>query len=215
MKDSDIEEKSLKELQKELSQSLILEDSFNSVEKVAGVDQAFTDRFVYSGLIVQDKSFLNLEKKCARAKIKFPYIPGLLAFREIPSMLKVWKKAEGKADLLFVDGHGIAHPRGLGLASHIGIVLDVPTIGIAKNVLVGCFEEPEKVGEAKDLEYGGEVVGKVLKSKEDCNPIFISPGHKISLETSLNLVRKFLKDHKLPEPTYEADRLVEECKEKN
>lgn len=203
--------KSLRSLQDRLSRKVTTTDSFEEVKTAGGVDQAFSENSVYSGLVVQDESFTTLESKSAGAGLQFPYIPGFLAFREIPAILKVLKGAQD-LDILLVDGHGIAHPRRLGLASHVGIVLDIPTVGVAKNVLVGDYREPERVGDVSDLEYDGDLVGKVLKSKEGCNPIFVSPGHRISVDTSLEVVKRFVRDHKLPEPIYEADRLADDAK---
>lgn len=204
----------LKEVQKKLFENLVLHDEFSQTDRIAGVDQAFPSDCVCSGLVVLDEALRPLERKCAYSQLEFPYIPGLLAFREIPPILKVWKKVEKNPDILLVDGHGIAHPRKLGLASHVGLALEVPTIGVAKNVLVGDYEEPLEVGEAVDLRLGGEAVGKVLKSKKDCNPIFVSPGHRVSVETSLEIVKVSLKNHKLPEPLHKAHRLANKCKEK-
>lgn len=208
-------EKLMRRVQERLSQKLVLSDQFNGVGKVGGVDQAFQEGHVYSGFVVTDKSSRELEKKCASTKIKFPYIPGLLAFREIPPILKVWQKVEARPQLLLVDGHGIAHPRKLGLASHVGLALDVPTVGVAKSVLVGEYEKPEAVGEASNLRFDGETLGKVLKSKKNCNPIFVSPGHRVSVETSLETVKKCLRNHKLPEPLFRAHQYANEIKNRS
>lgn len=202
----------MKDIQRHISSKVLIEDRFSETDSAGGVDQSFSNDYVYSATVIQNPRFEALESKYSKMEINFPYVPGLLAFREIPPILKTWKKLERKPDLLLVDAHGIAHPRRFGLASHVGVVLDVPAIGVAKNFLAGEFESPEEVGESTNLELEGEVVGKVLKSKEGCNPIFVSPGHRISVETSLEIVKKFLKDHKLPEPIYQADRYANSVK---
>lgn len=202
----------LKNLQSDLSNRIVLKDKFSGPKKIGGVDQSFSDSHIYSGFVVLGEDLHVIEKKCARSEIEFPYIPGLLAFREIPPVLKVWKRIENKPDVLLVDGHGVVHPRGLGLAAHVGLVLDVPTIGVAKNPLVGSFREPEKPGGSEDIRFEGEVVGKVFKSKEGCNPIFISPGNRISVNTSLDITKRCLKGHKLPEPTHRAHKWANKCK---
>lgn len=198
--------------QEKLSGRLVLGDEFSDTETVGGIDQAFTRDKVHTCIFVMDSSFEVLERKFASAEITMPYIPGFLAFREIPSILKAHRKLETNPDIFLLDGHGIAHPRRFGIASQLGVVTDSPAVGVAKNVLVGEYEEPEEVGQATDLKLGGGVVGKVLKSKKGCNPIFVSPGHRISVEGSLELTRKYVKDHKLPEPIYQADRHVDRYK---
>lgn len=145
--------------------------------------------------------------------IPFPYVPGLLSFREIPMLLKAWEKLETKPDVLLVDGIGIAHPRRLGIASHLGLVLDMPTIGCAKSVLTGVYEEPG--AEPGSLSYlydktTREVIGAALRTKRGCKPMFISPGHLTTLDDALALVRRALTKYRLPEPTRLAHNTVNE-----
>lgn len=136
--------------------------------------------------------------------IPFPYIPGLLSFREIPMLMKAWEKLETKPDMLLVDGVGIAHPRRLGIATHLGLTLNIPTIGCAKSVLTGAYEEPGNTpGEYTpliDLKTK-EVIGAALRTKTNVKPVFISPGHLITLEDSLRIVTQCVRKHRLPEPT--------------
>ena len=166
---------------------------------LAGVDQAFFGENIVSAIVLL-KGDKAIEKVHFIEKVSFPYIPGLLAFREGPSILKAYEKIKNEPDLIFVDGHGIAHPVNFGLACFVGVSLNKSTIGVAKRKLIGEYKEPRKVGEHNSLFYGEKKIGFVLKSKENCKPIFISPGYKISIENSLKLVKENLKKHKLPEP---------------
>jgi deoxyribonuclease V len=145
--------------------------------------------------------------------IPFPYVPGLLSFREIPMLVKAWEKLKTKPDVLLVDGIGIAHPRRLGLASHLGLVLGIPTIGCAKSVLTGVYEEPGN--EPGDFSYLHdkkieEVIGAALRTKRNVKPMFISPGHLITLQESIDLVYSCIRKHRLPEPTRLAHNTVNE-----
>lgn len=145
--------------------------------------------------------------------IPFPYIPGLLSFREIPMLLSAWDALSEKPDLLVADGVGIAHPRGLGIASHLGILLDIPTIGCAKSVLIGTYDEPtDEVGASSPLQHPktGEVIGAALRTKKGCKPLFVSPGHRITLEDALTIMRTCIQKHRIPEPTRQAHLVVNE-----
>ncbi|MCK4491055.1 MAG: deoxyribonuclease V, partial [Candidatus Altiarchaeales archaeon] len=184
------------------------------IKTVGGADQAFPgrDRVLSCVVTLSYPDMRLMERSFSCLDMDFPYIPGLLTFREGPSIIEAYKKLGSKPDILIIDGHGIAHPWGIGIAAHVGVLLDTPTIGVAKKRLVGDFKAPQKVGVYMPLTYQGEVVGAVLKSKEGCNPIFISPGNRISLETSIEVVKNCLRGHKLPEPTRLAHKLVNEEK---
>ena len=150
-----------------------------------------------------------LEEQYTTGSLKFPYIPGLLTFREGPLLIEAFKKIKIELDVIIFDGQGIAHPKRLGLATHMGILLDKPTIGCAKSRLIGTYEEPEKGnGSYNLLKDSGEVIGAVLRTKEDVSPVFISPGHRIDLKSSIEIVLKCLRNHRLPEPTRQAHLLV-------
>ncbi len=200
-------------IQEDLRRNIVLEDSLpDKLKTVAGVDQSFPgkDR-VRSCIVVLGFPGLNeIERVFSEIEVDFPYIPGLLAFREGPSIIKAYSKLENKPDVLLVDGHGMAHPRKMGVASHVGVLLDTPTVGVAKSRLVGDFRAPERVGEYTPLIYQNETVGAVFKSRKGCNPIFISPGNRISLESSIEVVRRCLRGHKLPEPVRLAHKFVSE-----
>jgi len=202
------ERKRLFSLQDEIASRIVLEDRF-SEGVVAGVDQAFISReggseMVISGAVALDSSLRPHSKSWAVLETTFPYVPGLLSFREGPAALEAVKRLETRPTILFVDGCGVNHPRRAGLASVIGVTLDIPTVGVSKNVLCGTFDPPGRVGDASPLVYEGERVGYVLFSKKRCRPIVVAPGHRISVEGALDLARRYLRDHKLPEPCLAA-----------
>ncbi len=201
-------------IQKRIASRVILDDLY-SEEAVAGVDQAFIDEedIVISGAVVLDKSLKITDKASHSMKAAVPYVPGFLSFREGPPAIKALRKLKVKPTLIFVDGCGINHPRMAGLACYVGIILDIPTIGISKNVLCGKFEAPMKAGEAKPLVYGEKTVGYVLKSMKGCRPIVAAPGHKVSIKSSLELARRYLKGHKLPEPCRLAHEYANQMKD--
>lgn len=197
--------------QEKFSKNVILEDKFSKIEKIAGVDQGyFNDRILSCIVVLNYKNLELLESSFAEMKISFPYIPGFLAYREIPVILKAYKNLKKRPDILLVDGHGIAHPRNFGLATHLGFLLKKPTIGVAKNKLIGNFKKPEKVLKEEKVIYKGKVVGYALKTKTDAKEIFISPGNFISLKTALKIVKNSLRNEKLPEPLKLAHKFVNE-----
>lgn len=199
-------------LQKELRGKIVLENSFRpeDVHLVAGCDMAIDTKRNegYAGVIVyQWPELIIVEQQSAVVPLALPYIPGLLSFREIPVLTAAIEKLKSEPDLFFFDGHGIAHPRGMGIASHLGLVLDKPTIGCAKSKLYGIYEEPELERESQSPLYSEDkrVIGTVLRTKQSCRPVFISPGHKIDLATSLVFVLHCLDGFRIPKPTREAD----------
>lgn len=150
-----------------------------------------------------------VEYRVARVPVTLPYIPGYLSFRECPALEAVWQMLTIKPDLLFIDGQGIAHPRGLGVASHVGLMVDIPTIGVAKSRLCGEYTElSSEPGSVADLRFQGQIIGSVLRSKVRCNPLFISVGHQISTESALAWTQQCLRGYRLPEPTRWADAVA-------
>jgi deoxyribonuclease V len=141
-----------------------------------------------------------------------PYVPGLLSFRESPIALPAFEKLQTIPDLVMVDGAGIAHPRGLGIASHLGLLLDVPTIGVAKSFLYGVYDRsqpgPEPPSSTPLRDRAGHEIGSVLRTKRNTNPLYISPGHRVSVASAMRLVIECLRSHKLPEPTRNAHNLI-------
>ena len=178
---------------------------------VGGADASYdrAEKRIHGAIAVFTFPDLTLVEEVAlEGPCPFPYIPGLLSFREAPIIVEIWKKLTQRPEVLLVDGQGIAHPRGLGIAAHLGILLDVPTIGVAKSKLVGEGEEPGKeAGAASPLFWQGQMVGWILRTRTGIQPVYVSPGHRVSLtdsrEIALDCVRKF----RLPEPLRQADRL--------
>jgi len=187
------------DIQGRIASRVAPEDRF-CLRAVAGVDQAFMDDQVLSAAVVLDGQLaLQAESGC-RLKTAFPYRPGFLCFREGPAAIKAVRSLPIVPSLLFVDGCGINHPRRAGLACFVGIALNLPVIGVSKNVLCGSFDMPENEGDASPLVHQGDLVGYVLKSARKCRPIVIGPGHRISPDSALEVTRRFLRGHKLPEP---------------
>ncbi|QTO54507.1 deoxyribonuclease V [Duffyella gerundensis] len=145
----------------------------------------------------------------ARVATTMPYIPGFLSFREYPALLAAWQQLDQHPDLLFVDGHGISHPRRLGVASHFGLMVDIPTIGVAKRRLCGKFADlSEEPGARQPLMDKGEQLAWVWRSKKRCNPLFVSTGHRVSTDTALEWVERCMGGYRLPEPTRWADAVA-------
>lgn len=194
-------------IQENLAKKVVLRDGFYKLKRVAGSDLAFHGTRLFCASVALDYNSLEiLEKRFIEAKVSFPYVPTFLAFREAAPIIEAVKKL--KFDVLMLDGHGIAHPRRIGIASHVGVQLNVPTIGVAKRILCGEVEEKLVTGEPAPLVYKSEQVGYAYRSKDGTNPIYISPGHKVSLESSLKIVLHCIRKHKLPEPTRLAHMLA-------
>jgi len=200
-------------VQKDLRARVRMENDFGELKIVAGVDVSHKDEVSRAVVVLMRVGeWAPLAIARAEMAIEFPYIPGLLSFREIPVLLKTFEKLSGLTDLtpdfLMVDGQGVAHPRRLGIAAHLGVLLDLPTIGVAKKRLCGRFEEP---GAEKDdwslLLDREERIGTVLRSKNNTLPLFISPGHRMDQETALAITLSALGRYRLPEPTRIADKL--------
>ena len=199
-----------------------LTDGFGDVKTVAGMDLSLNEEKNEGHAIVVVLSFPDfqvIETRYATAPLKMPYVSGLLSFRESPIALEAFAQLETTPDLIMVDGQGQAHPRGFGIACHLGVLLDVPSIGVAKSRLYGQFEA-EALGEAA----GGDVplwdrshkqvIGSVLRTKVRTNPLFVSPGHRVSVESATRLVQQCLRGYRLPEPTRQAHTLITAYKTK-
>ena len=196
-------ERHLITIQLKIASRVVLQDFF-SEDIIVGVDQAFLGDMVISGAVDLDSHMRVRDAANCALIANFPYIPGFLSFREGSPAIKAISTPRNRPTLLFVDGCGINHPRQAGLASFIGVIMGIPTIGISKNVLCGRFDAPKRVGEASPLVAGGKEIGYVLKSMEGCRPIVVAPGHMISVDTSLWIAKKFLRNRKLPEPCWLA-----------
>lgn len=204
----------LREQQLALATKVIRKDCFdkNLPQVIAGADVGFEQGGEVTRaaiVLLQYPSLELLEYQVARIATTMPYIPGFLSFREYPALLAAWEMLSQKPDLLFVDGQGISHPRRLGVASHFGMLVDVPTIGVAKKRLCGRFDTlGDEPGEQQPLMDKGEQIGWVLRSKKRCNPLFISTGHRVSNDTALIWVQRCLAGYRLPEPTRWADAVA-------
>ncbi|OTQ56757.1 deoxyribonuclease V [Gilliamella sp. A7] len=203
----------LKHSQQQLAEQVRLVDEFNpAIKLIAGTDVGFEqDGKVTRAAIVTltYPDFVVVEYHIARLETSFPYIPGYLSFREYPALLNAWQQLKQKPDLLLVDGQGVAHPRRLGIASHLGLLLDMPTIGVAKRKLCGQYEvQPKLAGKVTPLLDKQEQIGWVLQSKNNCNPLFVSAGHRISQTSALHWVNQCLRGYRLPEPTRWADAIA-------
>lgn len=176
---------------------------------IAGVDASFiSDQIIAVVSTFQYPEMKYLEDAYFVGMVKFPYMPGMLSFREGPAIISAIKKLAFKPDVILFDGHGIAHPKFIGIASHLGVILNISTIGCAKSCLVGEYKEPGlKKGEWTYLYYKAIKVGAVVRTRDSVKPLFVSPGHKIDIESSIDIVLKSVLKYRLPEPLRRADRL--------
>src|SRR5215475_9291343 len=200
------------DVQKRLRGMVRLQPLARTVNTIAGADisyNKFSDT-VYAGIVVLSLPDLRvIESAGVRTVSKFPYVPGLLSFREVPPLLEAWEKLKTKPDVLMLDGQGIAHPRRFGIACHIGVLLDWPTVGCAKSILVGKYGELGlEAGSRSALIDKGEQVGVALRTKNKVAPVYVSPGHLIDLDSAVDLVLRSTTKYRLPETTRQAHLLV-------
>ena len=204
------------EIQHQLASQVRFVAMKEKTKTIAGLDCAFSKdgKRIFAVAVVIDLSdFSIIETATAARKVEFPYIPGLLSFREAPACIDAIEKLKNTPDCLIVDGQGIAHPRRLGIASHIGLLIDKPTVGCAKSRLIGTFDEPgNKKSSFSPLVDLDEEIGAVLRTRTDVNPLFISVGHKCTLENAKELVLACAIKYRLPEPTRLAHQLVSRLK---
>lgn len=201
-------------LQRELAARVETHDRLGEVRRVAGVDVAFPRRAGQpvaraAAVLLGFPDLALLAERAIEEPVRYPYIPGLLSFREAPAILSAVAMLPAPPDLLLVDGQGRAHPRRFGIACHLGLLLDCPTIGCAKSRLVGHYREPPpEAGAWTPLRDGDEVIGAVLRTRATARPLFVSVGHRVSLETAVALVMACCRGRRLPEPTRLADALT-------
>jgi deoxyribonuclease V len=194
-----------RKLQNKLSESVILTSQELYPKTIAGIDVSVTrfSKMGRSAIVVL--SWPNLEivdLSTVEGEIAFPYVPGFLSFREAPLVIRAWEQLDTRPDLIMVDGQGIAHPRRLGIASHLGLLFDAVSIGCAKSRLVGEYgEPPDEPGSHSLLSDRNEVVGAVVRTRRSVKPVFVSPGHKIALRDSISWVLNCCRGLRLPEPT--------------
>ncbi|HEY7064702.1 MAG TPA: deoxyribonuclease V [Chloroflexota bacterium] len=201
-------------VQRRLAAEVVAEDRFGTISRVAGGDVGFPRRGEQemaraAAVLLSYPDLAPLGESVIEEPVRYPYIPGLLSFRETPAVVTALQRLPGAADLLMVDGHGRAHPRRFGIACHLGLVLDLPTLGCAKSPLVGRYEEPgNEVGAWTPLVDHDEVIGAVVRTRTGVKPVFVSVGHRVSLETAIKLVVACCRGVRLPEPTRLADALA-------
>lgn len=200
-------------LQNELRKRLVLKNRLTEMRTVAGCDMAIDTKneLCIAGAVVLSFPDLEiLETQYAVKPLNFPYIPGLLSFREAPALLAALEKVKTEPSMILFDGQGIAHPRGMGIASHMGLFLDRPSVGCGKSRLYGRFKEPAlKAGSCSPLtDERGNLLGYVLRTRDKVKPVFVSPGHYTDAETAVSVVKQCCDGLRLPKPVREADHYV-------
>jgi len=197
-------------LQRELAAKVIRETAFGPVTTIAGVDASYRDCIARAAIVAFSFPGLDiLEYVVAERPVDYPYVPGLLSFREAPAVLDALEKLSLAPDMLIFDGHGIAHPRRLGIASHIGLLVDLPSIGCAKKRLVGHYDEPARErGNFTYLHDDDETIGAVVRTRTGVKPVFVSTGHRISLDAAIDVVLVCGRGYRLPEPIRWADKIA-------
>lgn len=200
------------QIQLRLRSKMELKDRLPRIRRVAGADLAFRPEGngAIAGVVVYSfPDMREIERVWSEIPVRFPYIPGLLSFREAPALLNVFARLKNAPDLIFCDAHGYAHPRRFGLTSHLGVLLNTPTIGCAKSLLVGVHQPlPPGAGDWTPLRDAGELIGAVLRTRTAVKPIYVTQGHRVSLETALNFVIAVLDGFRIPRPTRDADHFV-------
>jgi deoxyribonuclease V len=211
----DLRIEDLKRIQLECAKKVIKEDDFESVETVGGMDLTFeridqNPTRAWASLVVVDlRTLRTVYNLVVEDTVTFPYIPTFLAFREMPLLIKLYEKAKVKPDVYFIDGQGIAHPRGCGIASHFGVETGEVSVGVAKTKLFGYYREPDnRRGSYSYLKYRDRIIGAAVRTKEGSAPVFVSTGHRISLRTAIDLVLRTSR-YRVPEPTRLAHNLLQ------
>lgn len=201
-----------RQIQEQFHNKVVRSSQVDRVTLVAGVDIGFEDQGKTTRAAVAVLSFPELalvEKQIVRTKTTFPYIPGYLSFREIPAAIKAFEKLQHVPDIVLCDGQGIAHPRRFGLACHLGLWINRPTIGVAKSRLIGTYKEPgNKKGNWKPLMDNDEQIGAVLRTRDNVSPVYVSIGHKVDLPTAIKFTLECTTRYRLPETTRWAHKLA-------
>lgn len=197
-------------IQDQIRAQVLASDAFGSIRTVAGVDAGYSgDRALAAVVVLAFPSLQPLDYAVARRQISFPYVPGYLSFREAPAILDALSSLRVAPDLLICDGHGLAHPRRCGIACHLGVLTDLPSIGCAKSLLVGAHEPlPDVRGAWTPLRHHNDVVGAALRTRPGARPVYVSIGHRVSLETAIQFVMACVTRYRLPETTRAADALA-------
>lgn len=205
------------QIQRQIREKIIPRGKLGSVRLVAGADVAYDKerKITYAAVVVLVMKDLTIvETSMATLPTIFPYIPGLLSFREAPALCKALKNVRSEPDILFIDGHGLSHPRAAGIASHIGLLIDRPVIGCAKSVLVGSYHEPDQPRGSRSylLNKNRQIIGAAVRTRDRTKPVFVSVGHRLDLKEAIRLTLCCGKGYRIPEPTRQADLLVEKFK---
>ena len=199
-------------LQKKLAKNVVCKNDFESIKFIAGVDVAYhknSDQLVAAIVILDAITLQIVETKTARSRSTFPYISGLFSFRELPPLLEAFATLETVPDLVICDGQGIAHPRRFGLASHLGVVLNIPSIGCAKTLMTGSVKSLKQTrGSIESLTQDGEIIGAALRTQDNIKPVYVSIGHRIDLPSACEWIVKLSPKYRLPETTRAADQVV-------
>lgn len=213
----DVTPEEAKRIQVELRERLVPEPPPGfAPRRIGGADISF-ERFgdtAYAGVAVLDLETLEtVEEATATAELTFPYVPGFLSFRELPAIVRAWERLERKPDVLVFDGQGTAHPRRFGVACHGGLLLDVPSIGCAKSILVGRHGPlGEERGSTAEIVHRGETIGMAVRTRAGVNPVYVSPGHRMDLPTAVELVLRVSPRYREPETTRRSHRLVNDLR---
>ncbi len=201
-------------IQERLARMVLVQDRIGEVRWVAGADVAYSEDTAFAAVTVMAYPELEpFEEVVVKGKVSFPYIPGLLSFREGPLLMDAFERLKTRPHIILFDGQGIAHPRGLGLASHLGVLLQIPSIGCAKTRLHG-EEGPlgEDRGSTAPIWKGGRIIGVVVRTRKGVRPVYVSPGHMVSMEGAVEWVLKTVRGFRLPEPLRRAHLLAERAK---
>jgi deoxyribonuclease V len=190
----------LREIQTNIAKQVVLEDPSSEVASIGAVAQSFDKNIVFSSAVVVDTLMHVIDESASVVRAALPYVPGMLFFREGPAAIATVEKLHRRPDVLIVHGCGINHPRFAGLASHVGVILDMSTVGVSKKALCGDYVEPDRAGRSTTLTFKGKPLGFTLKPVAGSKPIFISPGNRISLQGALHVVEHCIVNHRLPEP---------------
>ena len=199
-----------KEIQKKIAGAVSTVDDFTKIERIAGADVGYKNNRTRAAIVVFGYPELDIvDYEVVEGAIGFPYVPGLLSFREIPPLLQVVEKLKTYPDLVIADGQGIAHPLRLGVASHLGILTGIPTIGCAKSRLIGTYRDPgEEKGSFTSLYDNDEIIGAVVRTRAKVSPVYVSCGHKISLKSAVEYILTCTTKFRLPEPIRSAHRMT-------
>ena len=205
----DLTPREASEIQRNLAARVVVNRPLGPIELLAATDVSCDRRLpltLHAGVVIVDVHSLRVcERVGASAPATFPYIPGYLSFREVPVLLQALAQVQSRYDAILCDGQGVAHPRGLGLASHLGLWLEMPTIGCAKRLLWGNCEPPADVrGACAKIEAGNKRLGSAVRTRAGCHPVYVSPGHLSDVESSCDLVMRLVRKTRLPEPLRDA-----------